>query len=160
MVDRLVDHWATLRDQPAGRRTGRLELERLLREPPPEDGRDPEEVLRRVETDVLAHMGRVHHPRFFAFVPGPGTGVVTGAAETWFSHTGPSLTMLSLLICVSEENPWLPRLPATFGKSLSAGAQHDDRSAAPANAGDDAAIAMAAAMDDAMRLDFMACLLL
>ena len=104
VVDRLVDHWATLRDQPAGRRTGRLELERLLREPPPEDGRDPEEVLRRVETDVLAHMGRVHHPRFFAFVPGPGNWIgVLGDllaagtnvfAGTWFEASGPAMVEL------------------------------------------------------------------
>lgn len=104
VVDRLVDHWATLRDQPAGRRTGREELERLLREPPPEDGRDPEEVIRRVETDVLGHMGRVHHPRFFAFVPGPGNWIgVLGDllaagtnvfAGTWFEASGPAMVEL------------------------------------------------------------------
>src|SRR4029079_9258592 len=95
-----------------------------------------------------------------SLVPGPGTGVVTGAAETWFSQTGPSLSTLSLLICVSDENPWLPRLPAPFGKSLSAGAQHDDRSAAAPIAEDDAAIARAAASDDAMRIGLIACILL
>src|SRR5213076_3586239 len=87
-----------------------------------------------------------------SLVPGPAVGVVTGAAETWFSQTGPSLLMLSLLTCVSDEYPWLPRLPATFGKSLSAGAQHDDRSAAPAIAEDDVTIAAAAMSNDAMSL--------
>ncbi|HKY61704.1 MAG TPA: aminotransferase class I/II-fold pyridoxal phosphate-dependent enzyme [Gemmatimonadota bacterium] len=104
VVDRLVDHWATLRDQPAGRRTGREELEDLLREPPPEEGRDPEQVIRRVETDVLGHMGRVHHPRFFAFVPGPGNWIGTLAdllatgtnvfAGTWFEASGPAMVEL------------------------------------------------------------------
>ena len=104
VVDRLVDHWATLRDQPAGRRTGREELERLLWEPPPEDGRDPEQVIRRVETEVLGHMGRVHHPRFFAFVPGPGNWIgilgdllATGTnvfAGTWFEASGPAMVEL------------------------------------------------------------------
>jgi glutamate/tyrosine decarboxylase-like PLP-dependent enzyme len=104
VVDLLVDHWATLRDQPAGRRTGREELERLLREPPPEGGCDPEEVLRRVEIDVLGNMGRVHHPRFFAFVPGPGNWIgVLGDllaagtnvfAGTWFEASGPAVVEL------------------------------------------------------------------
>jgi len=104
VVDRLVDHWTTLRDQPAGRRTGREVLERLLWEPPPEEGRDPEHVIRRVESDVLAHMGRVHHPRFFAFVPGPGNWIgvladllATGTnvfAGTWFEASGPAMVEL------------------------------------------------------------------
>ena len=107
VVDRLVHHWATLRDQSAGRRTGREELERLLREPPPEDGRNPEQVIARVETDVLGHMGRVHHPRFFAFVPGPGNWIgilgdllATGTnvfAGTWFEASGPAMVEIVTL---------------------------------------------------------------
>ncbi len=104
VVDRLVDHWATLRSQPAGRRTSREELARLLQEPPPEVGRDPEDVIDRALTDILGHMGRVHHPRFFAFVPGPanwigilgdllasGTNVFAG---TWFEASGPAMIEL------------------------------------------------------------------
>lgn len=100
VVDLLVEHWETLRDQPPGRCTDRATLERLLRETPPDEGRDPEAVLERVMSDVLAHMGRVHHPRFFAFVPGPsnwigvladtlaaGTNVFAG---TWFESSGPA----------------------------------------------------------------------
>ncbi|HWC06124.1 MAG TPA: aminotransferase class I/II-fold pyridoxal phosphate-dependent enzyme [Gemmatimonadota bacterium] len=121
VVDLLVDHWATLRDQPAGRRTGREELERLLREPPPEDGRDPEEVLRRVEIDVLGNMGRVHHPRFFAFVPGPGNWIgVLGDllaagtnvfAGTWFEASGPAVVEL---VTVDWLRTWCG-LPARAG---------------------------------------------
>lgn len=104
VIDLLVDHWATIREQPAGCRLDRATLEALLREPPPEKGRDPEAVLTRVRTEVLAHMGRVDHPRFFAFVPGPsnwigvlgdllaaGTNVFAG---TWFESPGPAMLEL------------------------------------------------------------------
>lgn len=104
VIDLLVDHWATLREQPAGRRADREALEQLLREPPPEQGRDPAAVLARVQADILGHMGRVDHPRFFAFVPGPsnwigvlgdllaaGTNVFAG---TWFESSGPAMLEL------------------------------------------------------------------
>ncbi len=104
VIDLLVDHWTTLREQPAGRRADRGRLERLLREPPPERGRDAEEVLARVATDVLGNMGRVHHPRFYAFVPGPsnwigvlGDLLATGTnvfAGTWFESSGPAMLEL------------------------------------------------------------------
>jgi len=104
VVDLLVDHWATLPDQPPGRHTDRETLERLLREPPPAEGRDPGDVLARVMDDVLAHMGRVHHPRFFAFVPSPSNwiGVLADAlaagtnvfAGTWFESSGPAMVEL------------------------------------------------------------------
>ncbi|MGH7550160.1 MAG: pyridoxal phosphate-dependent decarboxylase family protein [Gemmatimonadota bacterium] len=106
VIDLLVDHWTTLREQPPGRRADRESLEKLLREPPPERGRDAEAVLARVAADVLGNMGRVHHPRFYAFVPGPsnwigvlgdllaaGTNVFAG---TWFESSGPA--MLELVV--------------------------------------------------------------
>lgn len=104
VVDLLVDHWATLRQQPAGRKSDRRTLEALLREPPPEEGRDPEDVLERLRRDVLDHMGRVHHPRFFAFVPSPsnfvsvlGDAIAAGTnvfAGTWLESSGPSMLEL------------------------------------------------------------------
>ncbi|HUP00751.1 MAG TPA: aminotransferase class I/II-fold pyridoxal phosphate-dependent enzyme [Gemmatimonadota bacterium] len=113
VVDLLVDHWATLREQPAGRRTDPAALAALLQEPPPEEGRDPAAVLDRLERDVLAHMGRVHHPRFFAFVPSPsnfvsvlGDAIAAGTnvfAGTWLESSGPA--MLELVTV-----DWLRRL--------------------------------------------------
>ncbi|MGH7571333.1 MAG: pyridoxal phosphate-dependent decarboxylase family protein [Gemmatimonadota bacterium] len=104
VIDLLVDHWATLRDQPAGSRADREALEELLREPPPERGRDAEAVLARVAADVLGNMGRVDHPRFYAFVPGPsnwigvlGDLLATGTnvfAGTWFESSGPAMLEL------------------------------------------------------------------
>ncbi|MBA3583207.1 MAG: decarboxylase [Gemmatimonadetes bacterium] len=101
VIDLLVEHWSTLRDQPAGRKTDRVTLEALLREAPPEVGRDPAAVLARLSRDVLDHMGRVHHPRFFAFVPSPsnfvsvlGDAIAAGTnvfAGTWLEASGPAM---------------------------------------------------------------------
>lgn len=107
VVDLLVDHWTTLRDQPAGRTASRERLEALLREPPPDDPGDPEAVLQRLERDVLAWMGRVHHPRFFAFIPSPsnfvsvlGVAIAAGHnvfAGTWFESAGPAMLEIVVL---------------------------------------------------------------
>jgi aromatic-L-amino-acid/L-tryptophan decarboxylase len=78
----------------------RSDLEPLLREPPPEQGQAPLDVLERALGDVLAVAGRVDHPRFFAFVPSSPTwpGVIAdflGAGfntfqGTWLESAGPS----------------------------------------------------------------------
>lgn len=78
----------------------RRDLEPLLREPAPEEGRPATDVLKRALDDVLAVAGRVDHPRFFAFVPSSPTwpGVIAdflGAGfntfqGTWLESAGPS----------------------------------------------------------------------
>lgn len=112
VVDLLVDHWTTLREQPAGRTATREALEARLREPPPERPGDPAAVLDRLERDVLAWMGRVHHPRFFAFVPSPSNFVSVLAeaiaaghnvfAGTWFESAGPAMVELVVLDWLRE----------------------------------------------------------
>ncbi|MGH8203374.1 MAG: pyridoxal phosphate-dependent decarboxylase family protein, partial [Steroidobacteraceae bacterium] len=82
------------------RGASRSELERLLREPPPEQGQDPLEVVDRVLRDVLPVAARVDHPRFFAFVPSAPTwpGVIADYLAagfntfqgTWLGSGGPS----------------------------------------------------------------------
>lgn len=78
----------------------RSELEPLMREDPPEEGRPPEEVLERAAREILPVAGRVDHPRFFAFVPScptwPGVLADFMAAGhnvfqgTWLGASGPS----------------------------------------------------------------------
>ncbi len=68
-----MNHHATLPDQPVGRAAARSELERLLREPPPEAGRDFAAVLADFADKVAPFACRVNHPRFLAFVPGAPT---------------------------------------------------------------------------------------
>jgi glutamate/tyrosine decarboxylase-like PLP-dependent enzyme len=70
LADWLVQHFATLPDQPLGRTASRAQMEALLREPPPEQGSAFEQVLAEFEAKVAPYAIRVNHPRFLAFVPG------------------------------------------------------------------------------------------
>jgi len=74
-VDMVVSHLATLRQQGVGRTAPRAELEKLLREPPPEQPAAPLDVLEALGRDVLPNTLHVNHPRFFGFIPSPGNYV-------------------------------------------------------------------------------------
>jgi len=86
--------------EPPWRGADRAELEPLLREPAPEDGRPPRDVMTRAVRDVLSVAGRVDHPRFFAFIPSAPTwpGVIADFLAagfntfqgTWLESSGPS----------------------------------------------------------------------
>ena len=96
VVDRIVE----LPGEPAWKGASRTDLEKLLREPPPEEGRPLSGVMQRAARDVLATAGRVDHPRFFAFVPSSPTwpGVLADFMSagfnifqgTWLGSSGPS----------------------------------------------------------------------
>lgn len=100
IVDLLVERAATLPGQPVTGWGDREQLEALFREPPPEHPRDPQEVLARLERDLLPWFMPIAHPRFFAFVPGPGNlvGALADALAsglnpflgTWFAGSGPA----------------------------------------------------------------------
>ncbi len=85
----------------------RTELEARLREPPPEQGLDPQGVMQRVAREVLPLAARVDHPRFFAFVPSTPTwpGVIADYLSagfnifqgTWLGSAGPSQIELVVL---------------------------------------------------------------
>jgi len=87
VVDLLVDHFAEDGEASLGASPPREELEDRLRDPLPEDGTDPQEVLDQVEQDVLPHTMRVDHPRFFGFVPSPNNfiGVLADALASGFN---------------------------------------------------------------------------
>jgi len=99
-TDLIVARLEELRDDRPWRGATRAELEPLLREPPPEEGRDAMAVLERAVRDVLPIAARVDHPRFFAFVPSAPTwpGVVADYLATgfnifqgtWLGSGGPS----------------------------------------------------------------------
>jgi glutamate/tyrosine decarboxylase-like PLP-dependent enzyme len=72
VVDMIVEHRRALADMPVTRKRSRAELEALLREPAPADGSDPIDVLERARREIFGEMSHVDHPRFFAYVPGPG----------------------------------------------------------------------------------------
>src|SRR5579875_3559447 len=106
VIDALVDHFEALPDGPVGRRAPREELERLLREPIPEQGRDPLGIVARVTREIAPNTLHVNHPRFFAFVPSPGNFVSAMAdalaagfnifAGTWFA--GSAAAQLELVV--------------------------------------------------------------
>jgi aromatic-L-amino-acid/L-tryptophan decarboxylase len=99
-TERLIARLESIRSEPPWRGASRDELEALLREAPPEQGRDPVDVLERAVSDVLPVAGRVDHPRFFAFVPSAPTwpGVIADYLAagfnifqgTWLGSGGPS----------------------------------------------------------------------
>lgn len=107
VVDLLVEHMGSLRSSPVSRVAGRAELERRLREPPPESPTAVETVLEQLRRDVLGNIMHVDHPRFFAFVPGPGNlvgaladGLAAGFnvfAGTWLEASGPAQVELVTL---------------------------------------------------------------
>jgi aromatic-L-amino-acid decarboxylase len=93
--------------EPAWRGGTRAELEALLREDAPEEGRPALEVLERAAKEILPVSSRVDHPRFFAFVPGSATwpGVMADFLcaghntfqGTWLGASGPSQLELVVL---------------------------------------------------------------
>jgi glutamate/tyrosine decarboxylase-like PLP-dependent enzyme len=97
-VDMVVSHLATLREQSVGRTAPRAELEKLLREPPPEHPAPPLDVLEALGRGVLPNTLHVNHPRFFGFIPSPGNYVSAVAdflaagfnvfAGTWLAGSG------------------------------------------------------------------------
>lgn len=100
VVDALVEQSCGLAACGPGVKGRREELEALFREPPPEQGAEPADVLRQVTEGAFRSMVFVNHPRFFAFVPSPGNfiGAMADALAsgynafvgTWFAGSGPA----------------------------------------------------------------------
>jgi aromatic-L-amino-acid decarboxylase len=112
VVDRIVEHLATLPRQRVGTKGDPAVLLKALSEPVPEQGMEFEAVLDQVEREVLANTMHVNHPRFFAYVPGPGNyvGAMADAlisgynvfAGTWISGSGPAAVELTVLEWLRE----------------------------------------------------------
>src|SRR5437773_706261 len=79
VIDLLADHFANVQQGSVGAKADPAKLIALFDVDPPETGRDPSELLSRLEKDVFPNNLHVDHPRFFAFVPGPGNFVSTMA---------------------------------------------------------------------------------
>ena len=127
VVDRIVERWTGLREGSAWEGGARRDLEPLMAEDPPEEGRDPDAVLDRATRDILPRAGRIDHPRFFAFIPSSptwpsvlGDTLATGFnifQGTWLESAGPS----QLELVVTEWfRSWLG-LPETGGGLLTSG---------------------------------------
>src|SRR5438105_12725314 len=79
VVDLLAEHFANVQDGSVGAKTDPARIIPLFDRDPPENGRDPKELLAQLERDVFPNNLHVDHPRFFAFVPGPNNFVSTMA---------------------------------------------------------------------------------
>lgn len=127
VVDRLVEHFTTLPAKRVACRTGRSELEALLREPVPDEPSNTADVLALLDRAVFAQMTHVDHPRFFAFVPGPSNfvGVLADAlaaghnvfAGTWLGAAGPAEVELVTLAWLQQ----LCGLPDSSGGLFTSG---------------------------------------
>lgn len=70
-VDMLVDHLCSLPEKKVSNTKSRRELEAMLREPIPQQGSDPLELLNQLEEAIFSNTMHLNHPRFFAFVSSP-----------------------------------------------------------------------------------------
>jgi glutamate/tyrosine decarboxylase-like PLP-dependent enzyme len=105
-VDLLVDA-LTDAEAPPLRRASQAELRERVGGPPPEEGEPFEEVLGRLEREVLPFRSRGEHARFFAFIPFAGTwpgalgDFVASAcniyAGSWMEAAGPSAVELEVV---------------------------------------------------------------
>jgi glutamate/tyrosine decarboxylase-like PLP-dependent enzyme len=106
VVDILVDHLETLRDRKVSIQKPRTELDAKLgtfSDAPA----SPQDVLTLVERDVMGAITAVDHPRFYAFVPGPGSfvGAMADAlasgfnvfAGHWLAASGPGAVELQTI---------------------------------------------------------------
>nr|MDP9282701.1 aminotransferase class V-fold PLP-dependent enzyme [Chloroflexota bacterium] len=103
------------------------DLAARLQEPAPEDGRPFDQLLARLETDVLPFMARNEHPGYFAYIPGCGTWpsalgdlIASGLnmdVGSWGLSAGPSQLELVVLDWFKE---WIG-YPADAGGVLTSG---------------------------------------
>ena len=89
-IDALVDHLATLSEQPVVAPGSGSELRELVHEPLPAQGHGFEDTLDRFKTHLVPRMTRVNHPRFHAYIPAPGSFYAT-MGELLASGTNPFL---------------------------------------------------------------------
>jgi glutamate/tyrosine decarboxylase-like PLP-dependent enzyme len=121
VVDLLIAHHEGLRDARVSTVRTREELESVLGAGFPAAPTPVSEVLDIVARDVLTAVSHVDHPRFFAFVPGPGNfvGAMADAlaagynvfAGHWLAASGPAMVELQTIAWLCQ----LCGLPAGAG---------------------------------------------
>src|ERR1051325_8332471 len=77
VVDLLTEHFADGKKERVGAKVDPAKMIPLFDVDPPDNGRDPNEILAQLKRDVFPNNLHVDHPRFFAFVPGPNNFVRT-----------------------------------------------------------------------------------
>jgi aromatic-L-amino-acid/L-tryptophan decarboxylase len=87
VIDAIVEHFSTLKDRPVGFKGDPATLLSRFAGPPPETGTEFAPLLERLRDEVFRNTMHVDHPRFFAYVPGPGNiiGAMADALATGFN---------------------------------------------------------------------------
>jgi len=103
VVDMIVDHVDLIRDKRVSTQRPRADLDAHIGSFS-DDPAPPDDVLSVLERDVLSSITTVDHPRFYAFVPGPGNfvGAMADAlasgfnvfAGHWLAASGPAAVEL------------------------------------------------------------------
>ena len=127
-VDLLVERLERERDGPPLRRATPTEMRERLHGPPPEQPEPFDEILERLERDVLPFASRDGHPRFFGFVPFAGTWpgalgdlIASGSnlyAGSWMESAGVSQVELEVLGWFKD---WIGYPPDAAGSLVSGG---------------------------------------
>ena len=128
VTDMVVDHIATLREQPAQRALARADAERLIATPPPEHPRELSDLLEFLRERVLPWHAREPHPRFMGYIPSSptfpaiaGDWLATGYnffAGVWSVASGPNQLELTVLDWFRR---WLGMPEGTSGLMTSGG---------------------------------------
>jgi len=106
VVDIIIDHLETLRDRTVSIQKPRAELDTRIGSFSDAPAA-PQDVLALVEREVMGAVTAVDHPRFYAFVPGPGSfvGAMADAlasgfnvfAGHWLAASGPGAVELQTI---------------------------------------------------------------
>jgi aromatic-L-amino-acid/L-tryptophan decarboxylase len=107
VIDRIVEHWATLDEQPPVVVGEAASLREALVAPAPEAPGDPDAALDRLFDEILPWTTRPIHPRFFARVSSPSNYVSALAdavasgfnllGTSWVASSGPSTVELAVV---------------------------------------------------------------
>jgi len=128
VADLVVDHLASLRDQPAQQSLSRHDTESLIGSPPPMDGRDFENLIAFLQERVFPYHAREPHPHFMGYIPSsPTFPAVLGDwlaagynffAGVWSVASGPNQIELTVLDWFRS---WLGMPAGTSGLLTSGG---------------------------------------
>src|SRR5215204_6191776 len=100
VIDRIVEHWSSLDEQPTVAVGDAAALREALGGPPPDGPGDPDAALDRLFEDVVPWTATNIHPRWFARISSPSNSVSFLAdavssgfnllGTSWIASSGPS----------------------------------------------------------------------
>jgi len=128
VLDAVVAHLATLRDQPAQRSLSRADAQRMIATPAPEHGVPFDAIMEFLQTRVFPNHAREPHPHFMGYIPSSptfpavlGDWLATGYnffAGVWSVASGPNEIELVVLDWFRK---WLGMPDGTSGLITSGG---------------------------------------